>query len=1251
MKTRLTKVLILLLMVHLSWAGKRDIQVTNYTINNGLSNNRVLDMVQDHQGFMWVATEGGLSRYDGIKFKNHSNDPSDPSTIPGNIIEAIGLTPEGDLILMIKEKGLYKYEMTSESFIPYININEQYKNENHFIVRDIRVDEGGKIWVSATNGLYQLVQGERTESGFQDEFKRIALGVLYHSEPIKDGWMAVSSTDGVKLYHPELDSIVTGEHLSVLMQLKSTFITRYNANNNKLYISMVNGVHTLDMSTMILEELIHTDQTLRARGMVLNKEGNLILSSDNGMLIHDVRSGKTEHFLKNKNINFNTSVLNELCLDRTGNIWIGTWHNGILFVDKNGKKFNRILESPDGTGLTGDMARCIYAEGNKVFIGIDNGGMCVYDKSTDRVSYHLMEGAISNKGKNIKLIEGLSNSEVLVSEPTRLFIYDYINEEIVFEFESPSERKFLFLDMYKDREGTFWVSSAQILYKIENINGQEPYLVEQFHLPNYRGTIQDIFQDQEGRHWLGTSLGLVSFDAQQRQAELFSDMELPILGECVINDMVQLDEVLYLATSSHGLIAYNESKQEVKQFDSSSGLCNNSILDILVANNKDLWLSTAFGLAQFNPQTVGFKNYFKDDGLMSSQFGIKAADADEKGILYFGGYDGIIFFDPKQIKSNSHEPQIAMSHFRLFNEYIDFSHSDLLDRPINQVEEVELDYSQNTFAFEFVALNYSTSTRNHYAYQLEGFDEEWIESGNENIASYTNIDPGNYIFKVKGANNDGLWSKDVKTITITITPPWWETWWFRTAMALLIIVSTVWINRYRAKLRRIEKAKLHQKIKEATEKVEGQNAILQEQSAQLKSAVEETNEVIREAVESGNFQSRIKLAGKEGEWLNLAQSINQLFETIVKPFNAINKIVDAMAKGDLSKRFEEDVKGDVLYLAQNLNSGLNNLSALLQEVTGEVNGIGESAQEMLNTSKEISTSTNEIASTIGEMSRGAQEQVAKIDQSSTLLEGVMKFAEETGQQAEVINTSAVLGVEKSENGMKIIQNLNEDMGRISQHSAGSIDSINTLSAKANDIVRVLNIIKEIASQTNLLALNAAIEAAQAGDAGRGFAVVAEEIRKLAEGSKNSAKEIDQIVTDVLGQTERTTKLIHEMNETVKGGGDSTQKASLAFEEITTSYAETLEMSRKILDSTKQQASDLGRIVETTEGVVVIAEETAAGTEELASSASQLSVGMEGYTYKVMNVSETVERLNRMVNQFQLEQRLESIEWREQMKAL
>lgn len=403
----------------------------------------------------------------------------------------------------------------------------------------------------------------------------------------------------------------------------------------------------------------------------------------------------------------------------------------------------------------------------------------------------------------------------------------------------------------------------------------------------------------------------------------------------------------------------------------------------------------------------------------------------------------------------------------------------------------------------------------------------------------------------------------------------------------------------------------------------------------LSKVINDTQEVVQKAGMEGMLNSRIDLTKKSGAWKELSGAINNLLDSIAAPVLSVNEIVNAMAEGDLTKNMKGDLKGDFELLSDNLNKALHNLNGFLNQIATDANSMNSSSKLMQVSSDEMAASTSEIATAIGQMSSGAQNQVGKVDESSQLIEGILTSSNEMGQRADRINKAAKTGVDNSEQGMKMVEKVVVNMNEIATYSDKTNSSINVLTERSNQITTMLAVISDIAAQTNLLALNAAIEAAQAGDAGRGFAVVAEEIRKLAESSRSSAKEIELLVTGVQSDTKEAAKVIEVMHKSVVEGNSTSNQVLEAFRKITEASHNTLEFSEEILNAAKIQISDINDVVSITEGIVVIAEQTASGTEEVAASASELSAGMENYNTRTIELSNISKRLNEGLDKFSL----------------
>ncbi|UXX79335.1 methyl-accepting chemotaxis protein [Reichenbachiella carrageenanivorans] len=411
---------------------------------------------------------------------------------------------------------------------------------------------------------------------------------------------------------------------------------------------------------------------------------------------------------------------------------------------------------------------------------------------------------------------------------------------------------------------------------------------------------------------------------------------------------------------------------------------------------------------------------------------------------------------------------------------------------------------------------------------------------------------------------------------------------------------------------------------------------LMHMSHNLSAVVSQINAVVASASERGELNGRINLTNKEGFWRALSESINQLLETFSTPLRAVDRIVNAMSQGDLTLRYEQEARGEIKVLAENMNQALDNLNNFLAKISLNAEIMDDSTSEMNKSSGEMNLSMNEIATATSQMSQGAQNQVVKVDESSSLVNSILNSIDDMGHRSERIHLSARHGVDNSNKGVEMVKHVEENMTTIIQLTSRTSETVKVLKERSQEISSVLGLINEIATQTNLLALNASIEAAQAGDAGRGFAVVAEEIRKLADRSRSSVREIEKLIKDVQNGTLAASHAIDEMNVSVSAGESTSFKVRAVFEQMAESSHDTLKLSEEILTATSNRKYEIKEIAKITESIVVIAEQSAAGTEEMAASATELRSGMEVFRSKSGQLSSVASVLNEEVGKFKLQ---------------
>lgn len=403
----------------------------------------------------------------------------------------------------------------------------------------------------------------------------------------------------------------------------------------------------------------------------------------------------------------------------------------------------------------------------------------------------------------------------------------------------------------------------------------------------------------------------------------------------------------------------------------------------------------------------------------------------------------------------------------------------------------------------------------------------------------------------------------------------------------------------------------------------------------LQIIVKDMNRVVTLAGDEGILSERLKIEGVKGSWKGLVDSINSLLTSISQPITEINRLVLALSMGDLTQKINIDAKGDIADMINALNIAFKNLNGLLKNIEVGAKYVTKASDNMFDKSESMKVNTIEVATAIQQMADGAQEQASRTDESSRLVEAILKSSNETASKAAIITKAAETGRTSADEGLKIIKLVVNSMSEIAKSANFTSTSIDALSNRSEEISQTLNVITDIASQTNLLALNAAIEAARAGDAGRGFAVVAEEIRKLAEDSRRSAVTIEKVIKDVQKDVNMANKAIEKMQNNVENGNLATLQAQDVFTDMNRYSTQNLALSKDILAATEEQKQSISVVVKNIEKIVVVSEETATGAQEVASSSRQLNGSMSDVASTSKELSAIAQQLKDGVSRFKL----------------
>lgn len=847
-----------LFFLHMLTVVSQPLSFTNISIEQGLSQSVVNCVFQDSRGFLWFGTQNGLNKYNGYNFEVYTYNPVDTNSLSNNWVYSIDEDRQGNLWIGTKG-GLNQFDPGKSSF-RRIRFSSGSDTVVAGYVYDAIVDSKGSVVINTPPLLtiYNPVTGKSRQ--YRRPLRR-DVAVNDNRIPLLEdsrGLIWAGSTTGLACWNPASGTFTTYTHQpNDAGSISDNNITALcEDRSGAIWVGTSNGLNRFDQDKKRFTTFFHIPGTGSLSGnfiraITCDARGSLFVGTEgNGITRMDLTpDGRFRYTTYSREINnLSINIVLDLLIDRSENLWAGTLQ-GIGKTDLKRPKFRlyRNDNTPGSVDLLGNVIASIYKdEGGILWIGNWGQGLNRYDRKSGRVEHFSTQESGNNRLTNdfVHVIFADADRRLWIGTRDGLFIYDqqgerFVRPGVVLKDPAipafPGVRIFMII---QDRYRNYWVGTQNGLYRFSLTHSKAERFAEEL-TGNHKissNLIYSLLEDKDGLIWIATLNGLDCYnpvDGSIRSYRKSRGKTSGLSDNFIISLCEDSKGDIWIGTSTY-LNRYNKRDGTFTYYSQEQGLPNNRIFEILEDDRKNLWVATGHGLSRLDTLSGTFRTYSTEEGLQGPEFNLRACYKAPDGELFFGGMQGFNSFFSDSLDNNPYLPRVFITSF-----YKTTPKGERVYFRTDSVEVVNLNYDDRSFTIEFAALEFTNPQKNRYAYKIDGISDQWTEIGNRRFVPFTNLAPGTYTFRVKGTNNDGVWSREEAAIRIVIDPPWWKSWpAYAGYLLLILIILLIYVRQREAKLVRARKI-LEERVKERTLLIEQQNSEIIRKNEELKSLNQE----------------------------------------------------------------------------------------------------------------------------------------------------------------------------------------------------------------------------------------------------------------------------------------------------------------------------------------------------------------------------------------------------------------------------